>query len=83
MSELTRYEFVQPDERSRNHTNKKPKYEVYKYLENLEKFTEYTLWVRAVNSKGHGALNSPEGYRIRTLEDGKFAWYNREPRSPH
>jgi hypothetical protein len=58
MSELTRYEFVKQNE-------------VPIYLENLKKYTEYTIWVRAVNSKGHGRLNSPEGYQVRTKEDGR------------
>ena len=46
--------------------------EVPPYLNDLQKYTEYVIWVRAVNSKGHGKLNSPEGYRVRTKEDGKF-----------
>lgn len=46
--------------------------EIPVYLENLDKYTEYSIWVRAVNSKGHGKLNSPEGYRVRTKEDGRY-----------
>ncbi|XP_028401625.1 uncharacterized protein LOC114524674 [Dendronephthya gigantea] len=43
------------------------------YLGNLGKYTEYSIWVRAVNSEGHGKLNSPEGYRVRTKEDAPEA----------
>lgn len=42
------------------------------YVSNLKKYTEYTIWIRAINSKGHGAVNNP-GYRTRTGEDGKFS----------
>ncbi len=41
------------------------------YLEKLQKYTEYTIRIRAENSKGPGKLNSPEGYQIRTKEDGR------------
>ena len=42
------------------------------YVRNAQKYTEYTIWVKAVNSKGAGKLNSPEGWKIRTKEDGMF-----------
>ena len=42
------------------------------YVTNLKKYTEYTIWVRARNSKGIGQLNSPDGFRLRTKEDGMF-----------
>ena len=40
------------------------------YMDSLKKYTEYTIWVRAINSKGHGEVNKP-GYIARTKEDGK------------
>ena len=40
------------------------------YVENLKKYTNYTMWVTASNSKGEGP-NYPLGHTYSTGEDGK------------
>lgn len=39
-------------------------------VRNLEKFREYTFWVRSVTTIGTGSLSSPSS--ARTLEEGKL-----------
>ena len=45
-------------------------YERFYYAGRLKKYTNYTIWVRAINSKGHGAVYAP-GHINSTGEDGK------------
>ena len=52
--------------------NATPKATSTYYVNNVQKYTEYTIWIRARNSKGPGKLNSKEGYQVRTKEDGRF-----------
>ena len=40
------------------------------YVEGLKKYTNYTMWVRAINRKGEGPVHRP-GYIFSTGEDGK------------
>ncbi len=47
-----------------------PAYERSHYVEGLKKFTNYTMWVSAFNSKGQGPLYEP-GHINSTGEDGK------------
>ena len=45
-------------------------YERYYYQEGLKKFTNYTIWVSAINAKGEGPVYEP-GHINSTGEDGK------------
>ena len=47
-----------------------PAYETSYYKEGLKKFTNYTMWVSAFNSKGEGPVYEP-GHINSTGEDGK------------
>ena len=49
-------------------------YERTYYVEDLKKYTNYTIWVRAINSKGLGPIYPP-GHVNSTGEDGK-EFYN-------
>ena len=51
-----------------------PAYERSYYVEGLTKFTNYTVWVSATNSKGKGPVYKP-GHINSTGEDGKVVFW--------